>query len=154
VNRTVASITRVSLLAGLAGALIIFILAPYLIPWIFGKEFTGSVRLIQMILPGILILILFRILNSRLAGMGKPQIAIYTFIPALVLNILLNYLWIPAYGAMGAVWATNISYAAGTILFLVIYLRMTRMSFIDLISFRKSDFYFIHNIKRRWRTKE
>jgi O-antigen/teichoic acid export membrane protein len=154
VNRTVASITRVSLLAGLAGALIIFILAPYLIPWIFGKEFTGSVRLIQMILPGILILILFRILNSRLAGMGKPQIAIYTFIPALVLNILLNYLWIPAYGAMGAVWATNISYAAGTILFLVIYLRMTRMSFIELISFRKSDFYFIHNIKRRWRTKE
>ncbi len=154
-HRTVASIARVSLLIGIAGCSVIYFLAPPLIPLVFGPDFTGSVPLIQTILPGILLLIVFRILNSRLAGMGKPQIAIFTFIPALIINVILNLIWIPEYGAMGAVWATNISYAAGTVIFLVVYLRKTHMSLMELVTFRKSDFYFLKNIKnrfKRWRT--
>jgi O-antigen/teichoic acid export membrane protein len=155
VHRTVASIARVSLLIGIAGCIAIYFLAPPLIPLVFGKDFAGSVPLIQMILPGVMILVIFRILNSRLAGMGKPQIAIFTFIPALIINVILNLIWIPKYGAMGAVWATNVSYAAGTVIFLVVYLRKTQMSFYELARFRKSDFYFLKKFKtrfKRWRT--
>ncbi|HTX87875.1 MAG TPA: oligosaccharide flippase family protein [Bacteroidales bacterium] len=154
-HRTVASIARVSFLIGLAGCIVIYFLAPPLIPLVFGKDFTGSVPLIQMILPGVLLLVVFRILNSRLAGMGKPQIAIFTFIPALILNVILNLIWIPGHGAMGAVWSTNASYAVGTIIFLTVYLRRTKMSLYELVRFRKSDFYFLKNFKnriKRWRT--
>ena len=148
VSKTVASIFRVSFLIGLFGCLLIFVLAPPLLPIIFGEEFKGSVHMLQTILPGMMFLIAFRILNSRLSGMGKPQIAIYTFIPALIINVLLNLIWIPRFGGMGAVWATNISYAFGAVLFTMIYLRITKMSLIEMLTFRKSDFYFFKEIKQ------
>ena len=154
VNKTVASILRVSFLIGLFGCLLIIVLAPPLLPVIFGEGFKGSVRMVQTILPGLMFLIAFRILNSRLSGMGKPQIAIYTFIPALIINVLLNLIWIPGFGGMGAVWATNVSYAFGAILFVIIYLRITKMSLTDLLSYRKSDFYFFKEVKQYLNRKQ
>jgi O-antigen/teichoic acid export membrane protein len=151
VNKTVASILRVSFLIGLFGCFLIIVLAPPLLPLIFGEEFKGSVVMVQTILPGMMFLIAFRILNSRLSGMGKPQIAIYTFIPALIINVVLNLLWIPRFGGMGAVWATNLSYAFGSMLFVIIYLRKTLMSFSEMVTFRKSDFYFFREIKKFFR---
>ncbi|MCK9424088.1 MAG: polysaccharide biosynthesis C-terminal domain-containing protein [Bacteroidales bacterium] len=147
VHKIVASTFRVSLLIGFITSIIIFFIAPYLVPWIFGQEFVSSVPMIQVVLPGILILVGFRILNSRLTGMGKPQIAIYTFFPALIINFILNLFLIPIYGGIGAAWATNVSYAAGSISFIVIYARQVKMSFSEIFRFRKSDFYFFRDIK-------
>jgi O-antigen/teichoic acid export membrane protein len=109
--------------------------------------------MIRGILPGVLLLVVFRILNSRLAGMGKPQVAIYSFIPALVINLLLNLLWIPRYGGMGAVWATNISYSFGCVIFLFAYAWKVKMPVIEIFRFRKSDFYFFRNIRNRFKGK-
>jgi O-antigen/teichoic acid export membrane protein len=120
-----------------------------LIPLVFGEEFTKSVPMLRGILPGVLVLVVFRILNSRLAGMGRPQVAIYSFILPLILNLLLNILWIPRYGGMGAVWATNISYATGCAIFLFAYSWKVRMPIAEIFRYRKSDFYFFGNIKKR-----
>lgn len=149
VHRTVASIFRVSLLIGLFGSVLIFVLAPYLVPLIFGKDFASSIPMIQTVLPGILVLVGFRILNSRLTGMGKPQIAIYTFAPALVINFILNLYLIPLYGGIGAAWSTNISYALGSFIFVIVYSRMVKMPILDIFSYRRSDFYFFRDIKHR-----
>lgn len=147
VTRTVASIFRVSMLAAILASVIIFFITPYVIPWIFGKEFISSVPMIQTILPGILILVAFRILNSRLTGMGKPQVAIWIFLPALIINFLANLYLIPKYGGMGAVWSTNISYAIGSIAFILVYSRLIKMPVREILAFRKSDFYFYRDLK-------
>ena len=150
VHRTVASIFRVSLVIGLVSGLLIFFIAPVVVPLIFGADFSHSVRMIQLVLPGILILLGFRILNSRLTGMGKPQIAIYTFLPALVINFILNLFLIPRYGGIGAAWATNVSYAAGSVTFLIIFSRMVKMPVREIFRFRKSDLYFARGIRSRF----
>jgi O-antigen/teichoic acid export membrane protein len=149
VHRTVASIFRVSLLIGLFSGLVIFFVAPYLIPLVFGQEFVRSVVMIQVVLPGILVLVGFRILNSRLTGMGKPQIAVYTFVPALVINFVLNLFLIPRFGGIGAAWSTNVSYAAGSFIFILIYSRMVTMPLREIFRYRASDFYFFRDIKKR-----
>jgi O-antigen/teichoic acid export membrane protein len=153
VNKTVASIFRISLLIGILGCLILFFISPFLIPLVFGREYEQSVPLIQAILPGILLLVAFRILNSRLIGMGKPQNAIWTFLPALLLNILLNLLWIPEYGALGSAWATNVSYGAGSLVFIFLYAKKIKMPVVEIFSYRKSDFYFIRDLKAYVRRK-
>jgi O-antigen/teichoic acid export membrane protein len=149
VHRTVASIFRVSLLIGLFAGSLIFFVAPYLVPLIFGGEFSRSVPMIQTVLPGILVLVGFRILNSRLTGMGKPQIAIYTFAPALVINFVLNLFLIPRFGGIGAAWSTNISYAVGSFIFAIIYSRLVKMPIADIFRYRRSDFYFFRDIRHR-----
>ena len=152
-NRKVASIMRISFLVSILLCMIIYLLAPSLIPLIFGSGFRGSVPMVRGILPGILMLVVFRILNSRLAGMGKPQVAIYTFIPALILNLILNFIWIPRYGAMGSVWATNASYTFGCIIFLFAYSWKVRMPVIEIFRYQRSDFDFFNIIKNRFRRK-
>ncbi|MCX6267882.1 MAG: polysaccharide biosynthesis C-terminal domain-containing protein [Bacteroidetes bacterium] len=149
VHRTVASIFRVSLLIGLVSGLFIFFIAPVLVPLIFGQAFVKSVAMIQVVLPGVLVLVGFRILNSRLTGMGKPQIAIYTFMPALVINFILNLFLIPRYGGIGAAWSTNVSYAIGSVIFIFLYARMVKMPLREIFKFRASDFYFFRNVKKR-----
>ncbi|MCK9203308.1 MAG: polysaccharide biosynthesis C-terminal domain-containing protein [Bacteroidales bacterium] len=153
VHKTVASMFRVSLLIGFALSILIFFVSPYLVPWIFGEEFVASVPMIQVVLPGILILVGFRILNSRLTGMGKPQIAIFTFVPALVINFILNLFLIPLYGGIGAAWATNVSYAVGSVFFIIIYARQVKMPLLKILTFRKSDFYFFRDIRGLLRPK-
>lgn len=149
IHRTVASIFRVSLLIGLFSGILIFFIAPEVVPLVFGEEFARSVPMIQTVLPGILILVGFRILNSRLTGMGKPQIAIYTFTPALLINFILNLILIPRFGGIGSAWATNISYAAGSIIFVIVYSRLVKMPVRDIFTFRQSDFYFFRDLKQR-----
>ena len=127
VHKTVASIFRISIIIGLIGGVLIFFISPWLVPLVFGKDFVNSVPMIQVVLPGIFLMIGFRILNSRLTGMGKPQIAIFTFLPALLINFVANMLLIPAYGGVGAAWATNISYALGSLAFVFVYSKMTKM---------------------------
>jgi O-antigen/teichoic acid export membrane protein len=152
-SRTVTSIFRVSILIGIVACLLIFLLAPIVIPAVFGSEFIGSVSLIRIILPGVLLMVGFRILNSRLIGMGKPQVAIFTFIPALIINIVLNFILIPRYGSTGAAWATNISYGLGTLAFLFAFSWKLKIPVKEILLIRKSDFYFFRDIKlfSRWK---
>ena len=43
---------------------------------------------------------------------GKLWANIPAIVAALIINIVLNYLWIPAHGGLGAAWATLIAYSA------------------------------------------
>ncbi|RLD81813.1 MAG: multidrug transporter MatE, partial [Bacteroidetes bacterium] len=89
---------------------------------------------------GIIMVVMFRILSGHLAGLGRPEVTLYVFLPALVLNIILNLLWIPEYGGEGAAMATNVSYAAGSIGYLLIYSRILKVPIKDILFVKKSDF--------------
>jgi O-antigen/teichoic acid export membrane protein len=133
------SLTRVSLVLSTILSLIIAVIAPWVIPPVFGEDFTPSIILLQALLPGVILMVVFRVLSGQIAGMGKPQLSIYVFAPALVLNIILNFILIPLYGAMGAVIATNISYACGAVGYWIIFARQTGCAYLDIIRFRKDD---------------
>ncbi|MBW6459733.1 MAG: flippase [Bacteroidales bacterium] len=133
------SLARASMILAVCLSVIIFFTAPPLIPLVFGQKFIPSVLLLQVILPGVVLMIIFRILSGQLAGMGKPQLSIYIFAPALALNIGLNYLLIPPHGALGAAIATNISYAVGAVGYWIIFARHTGCGYLEIIRFRKGD---------------
>jgi len=137
---TTAVLLRLSFILAIIAAIAMYFLVPYLVPPIFGDEYIPSIRIIQLILPGIIMIVIFRILSGHVAGLGKPEIAIYIFLPALVLNIILNLLWIPEYGGRGAAMATNVSYSAGSIGYMIAYARIVRVPLLEIITFKKSDF--------------
>lgn len=151
-NQQVGQSLRFSLIASMLGAAVLFVLAPFFIPWIYGADFDRAVILFQTVLPGIILFIIFRILNSHLNGLGKPMPSIYAIIPALVLNIVLNILLIPEYKGLGAAMATNISYTAAALTMLFFYIRVTKSSLSLLFLPKKRDFEIIINkLKRRHR---
>ncbi|MDP2722975.1 MAG: polysaccharide biosynthesis C-terminal domain-containing protein [Bacteroidales bacterium] len=147
-------LTRTTLILVSFIAATLFLIAPFVIPLFFGEEFTNSSLILQIILPGIVVMTVFRVLSGQLAGMGKPQVTMYIFVPALILNILLNFLWIPNYGGNGAAMASNVSYFLGVSGYWIYYSRLHKISLLEIVHFRKSDFnalnQLIQKVKSRW----
>jgi O-antigen/teichoic acid export membrane protein len=131
---------RLSFLFAVFAAVVMFFLVPYLVPLIFGEEYIPSIRIIQLILPGIIMVVIFRILSGHIAGIGKPEWTLYIFLPALAINVLLNLLWIPSYGGEGAAMATNVSYSLGSLAYMVAYSRIVKIPLKEMLRFRASDF--------------
>lgn len=150
-NRDVARLLRLSFLLVLAVAVILWLIIPWLLPLIFGSRFTPSVAIVQWMLPGILMFVIVRILSGRFAGQGQPLTLISIFVPALILNILLNFLWIPSHGGIGAAWASNVSYTAGALALLLVYSVKMQIPMYEIVRYRKSDFDFIANFLKRRR---
>ncbi|MHC1778060.1 MAG: polysaccharide biosynthesis C-terminal domain-containing protein [Lentimicrobium sp.] len=145
-NQSTARLLRISMVFGLIISTFIVLLAPWVVPLVFGEKFRDSILVMQTILPGILMVIFFRILSGQLSGMGRPEVALKAFIPALVLNVVLNYLWIPNYGANGAVMATNISYTLGSVIYLIAYSRISGMRVKEILRFSREDWVFLQRI--------
>ncbi len=139
-KRKLGPLLRLSILVGTIGALALFILIPFLLPLVYGEDFAPSIPAVRIILPGVVMFMIFRILNSRLDGFGKPVIGILITIPGFILNVILNYFLIPEYGAYGAAVATDISYTLVAVLMVVGYSRVAQVSISSLLKFRKSDF--------------
>ncbi|HOI86313.1 MAG TPA: flippase [Lentimicrobium sp.] len=146
INQSTARLLRISLVIGLALSAGIVLLSPWVVPLVFGSGYLPSVRVMQAIMPGILMIIVFRILSGQLAGAGRPDAALKAFAPALLLNVALNYLWIPQYGANGAVVATNVSYTLASVIYLFVFSRISRMPLKELFRFRKEDWNFVQRL--------
>jgi len=146
INQSTARLLRISLIIGLVLSAGIVLLSPWVVPLVFGSGYLPSVRVMQTIMPGILMIIVFRILSGQLAGAGRPDAALKAFAPALLLNVALNYLWIPQYGANGAVAATNISYSLASVIYLFVFSRISGMPLKELFRFRKEDWNFVQRL--------
>ncbi|MCD6113470.1 MAG: polysaccharide biosynthesis C-terminal domain-containing protein [Bacteroidales bacterium] len=150
INKSTAMLLRLTLLLAIIGSVIVVVLTPYFLPLIFGEKFIPSIRIVQYILPGIIFFIIVRILDSRLAGIGKPHIAVLILIPSLIINIILNFLWIPKYAGMGAVMATNVSYIFGSVVFLFVYSNIVKMPVREILIIKKDDFSLLFGIFRQF----
>jgi O-antigen/teichoic acid export membrane protein len=148
-NQSISSLLRVSFVVVFVAAVILWLIIPYFLPLIFGEKFIPSIDVVRAMLPGIVIFVLPRILNSRFAGIGQPKILIAIFFPALLVNILLNLLWIPKYGGIGAAWASNVSYAIGAITLLVVYSVHMHVPLKEIFIFQRSDLDILNKFVRK-----
>ncbi|MBY0538597.1 flippase [Patescibacteria group bacterium] len=101
-----------SLTASLATTL----LAPMLIPIIYGEAFTASIPLVQIYVWSLFGVVAGFLISNILATENKRRIQIMVGFLPMVLNVILNLLWIPEYGGAGAAWATVISYSVAPII--------------------------------------
>jgi len=143
-----AKMMRVVLWGALLPGVLLFILAPVIIPFVYGSEFERSGAAVQAILPGIWAALVFKMLNSDLAGRGLPKISLVIYSVGVPINILLCVWWIPSHGSTGASWASSVSYTAVAIMMAITYARVTRIRFGELLLPRKSDFNFIGTMFR------
>lgn len=80
------------------------------LPVFLGDDFEGAIIPVLLLTPGIFALGVSRILSNTLSALGKPELNLVFAIAGVVLNISLNAVLIPRWGALGAAIATSISY--------------------------------------------
>ena len=152
-SHKVAQLLRVSLLFIGLMSIVLIVFSELIIVGMYGEPFRGSITVLNYLLPGVLILTFYKVLNMDLAGKGKPWISMKAMVPALVLNIIFNIVFIPKYGANGAAISSTISYGFAGVLFLFFYSKEVKISIKEILSYRKTDFDPILNVLRQMKNR-
>jgi O-antigen/teichoic acid export membrane protein len=125
-----------ALLVGLLAAgfvlVVLPLLAPALITVVAGKAFLPAVPLLRVLYIALAIMCFGNIVGFSLVGLQKQKVLLGLYVALVVINIGLNAVFIPAYGALAAAWTTVVTEALSTLgaaWFVWRYLRPAPQSF-------------------------
>ncbi len=120
------SARRALLLTGCV-ALVVGIAAPFLIPLLFGSDFTDAVVPLVVLLPGVVayapVTVLVVYLSVR---RGRPRLSLLVSVVAMVVTTAAAIALIPPFGTTGAAVASAGGYAVGGGLAWIFFLRLSR----------------------------
>ena len=119
------------LLIAIVIALPVTILAPLIIKLIFGSAFTGSTIILQIYVWSCIGTFLGILADNYLITENFKKILLFKSFFPMVLNIILNIIWIPRFGLVGSAYATLISYSFGPIS--LVFFRQTRTKILSTI---------------------
>lgn len=114
-------------------SLILAGLSASIIKLFFGIEYLDSAPVLLILLPGILATSVGRILSNDFSARGKPQLNVYVGLLTVATNISANIYFIPRMGALGAGFATSISYGLNLIVKFIIYYSLVKIPFWRLL---------------------
>jgi O-antigen/teichoic acid export membrane protein len=114
---------RMLFLSGLVLATVIFLSAPYLIQIMFGSEYAHSSEIVRIHIWSCCFLFMRSLLSQWLIAEKFAQFSLVSHGLGAVTNIGLNFIWIPKYGAIGAAYATVVSYFISSFLCLILSVR-------------------------------
>lgn len=141
-SQTVALLALVS--AGLLG-----LVGSGLIPLVFGAEFGASVAPFVIMLPGMVAVSIYPILEPFFQSQHRPWIPIRITVLGALSNILLCLLLIPRFGILGAAGAYSLSYGIQTALTCHTYSRFTNRRFVDPIDIFDAGQHIFASIRDR-----
>jgi O-antigen/teichoic acid export membrane protein len=108
-------------------ALAVGLLAPFLIPLLFGDDFSGAARPLAVLLPGVVayapVTVLVVYLSVR---RGQPRLSLAVSLSAMVVTIAAAVPLISEYGKTGAAAASALGYFAGAGLAWAFFVRLAR----------------------------
>jgi O-antigen/teichoic acid export membrane protein len=104
---------RVTLGITLAAALVMLVLAPFLVVTLLGSEFEDGVLDLRILVLGSLGVVAMKVLGTALTARGKPGLESAGIGAALVFTIALDLALIPGFGSTGASVAAAIAYTVG-----------------------------------------
>lgn len=99
---------RMASLVLFIGALTFYLLADFMVLFLYGEEFIMSASLLKIILPGVLVFGVSSTLNSFYNGSGRAFVIPRIQLPFLFFQLLLAYSLTSLYGIKGSMWSLTI----------------------------------------------
>lgn len=138
-----AKILRMSLPILSLICIVFALISKFFVTIIYGQDFRQSAEIINILLPGVLIITISKILHPDMAARGYPLYGLFAFIGPLIVNVLLNIIWVPQYGMYGAAWASTISYSIGGLIYGMVYAKKEGLRLRDLLIIKIEDILMI-----------
>jgi O-antigen/teichoic acid export membrane protein len=120
-------------------ALALVLLSRWIVLLLYSEAFLPAVGALKALLVGIVTLSAGRVLSNDIAGRGFLRLNIYTDLAAITTNVVLNLLWIPRYGIVGAAWASTVSYTVSFLGALFFYCRLSGNRWTSIVFPQRGD---------------
>ncbi|WP_083527743.1 oligosaccharide flippase family protein [Curtobacterium ammoniigenes] len=129
----VAAALAAALLVLSAPALLLAVLAPVYVPWVYGAAYSQSIELIQVLAIASLIDGLNACSHGILLGLGRPSKSSVSAVVGLVCTALMLAALVPTVGVMGAAVTSVVAYAVVLMFMLKSIAREVDLSTIALV---------------------
>lgn len=143
---------RNNLLVALVLSCILFVLAPFLVGLLYGRNFLAVVPALRILLPGVILISLGSPMGSFFTlKLGKPEIPLWMAAISAVTCIALALFLVPDLGIVGAALASTLAYFVGGAVALPVFARMARVRLSSLLLPTLSDvLFYMHSARRIW----
>ncbi len=141
----IAKYSRISLFLVFLMAIGALLFIKLVIGLLYGQAFLPSVQPIILLLPGLIAFSVATVLGQYFMSIGYPlKITISWFLVA-VLNIILNFIYIPQYGMIAAALSSTVSYILALCFHYYFFNKETGLGFYDIFVPRKAEIMDIFN---------
>lgn len=110
---------------------------------LFGPAFFSSIAPLLFLLPGILALSMYEFFKIEVLGFGRPGFISLVSVMAMISNIALNLILIPAYGSIGAALSSSFSYSLSCACLVVFVAVKNRISIAGMLLPSREDISFL-----------
>ncbi len=124
-------------------AFIMMIIKPA-VTLLYGKEFEPLVGVFYIIFPGISIMAIASTLTLFFQATGRADLLPKVLIFPIFLQIALGYYYIPELGVSVAAYGFSLSLILSSICYVILFLKMNNLSFVEAFFIRKTDFEIIY----------
>ena len=132
VSRVTVTMTGLAALALVPAALVaVYVILP---------AFVESLPALFVLLPAVVALSISKILSAYLNGLAHTSFVSFMATSALILNIVMNFVLIPAWGIVGAAAASLISYTFGAVLAITFSSRLSGAPPLSFVIPTRHDF--------------
>lgn len=131
-----AATSRMALTIPLLAALLFGAIGPWLIPFLYGQQYQPSVIPFLIILPGVVAIGSFAVIEPFFQSRGKPLIPVSIAGIGAIVNLCLSLAFIPSLGMHGAAIAYSLSYAIQLAVACLLFTRITGFTLWSLIDIR------------------
>lgn len=145
-KESVAKYSRISFFSVLILAIGTLLFIKLFIGLLYGQAFLPSVQPILLLLPGLIFLSTATVLSQYFLSTKYPFKLTICWFLATILNIILNFIYIPQYGMIAAALSSTITYFLVFGFHYYFFYKETKMGFYDVFVPRKEE---IMNIIKR-----
>jgi O-antigen/teichoic acid export membrane protein len=117
-------------------------LCAYLFPLVYSKKYNDSILPFRILMIGTFLMTYGKILGNAIAGYGKPEKNIAANIAGSLSNVVLNLIFIPRFGIIGAAISGTISYSILSFVTVIMFVRVnsTKVKMRDMLFMNARDF--------------
>lgn len=123
VSDLTSRLVRAGLVVALALAAVLAVLAPVVVPFVFGRSYDAAVAPAIVLMPGYVLWVAQLQIARAAAARGAVSAMILAFGSTIVVTVGADLIAIPAFGVVGAAVASDVAMAIGTVVALAMYKR-------------------------------
>lgn len=131
-----------------------FLLSLIAIPgtaFLFGKEYAGAVNITIISVTGVSFMVFMKMVDMYNTARLKQKITVILLSISVIVNIVCNMIFIPAFGITGAAIATSLGHLICSICFLIYFVRQTGISARKAVLIQKEDYRMLINLIKKFK---
>lgn len=117
----------------------LLLLGEQLIILLYGVAYQPSYLVTLVTVAGVLPMIFFKLIQPLFNATGKQKLSFMILLISALTNVVLNFVFIPAYGILGAALTSVFSYLVSGALFVFFFSRNYKVRLADMVMIKRSE---------------